>query len=153
MPAKAEEIIFSAKIGVRIMRDDQLLEVIERYLNGDMGADERKAFELLRSENAEIDSRVIEHQQFTGLLKQYGERVELEKRLNAMHHEIDVHALVEEVTVHPAWIVDLWRHHHSKISVAASIAIFAVLATLFVTGYLNNNSSYTDMRQEMGRQG
>lgn len=131
------------------MRDEQLLEVIERYLNGEMNADERKAFEQLRMENAEVDTRVIEHQQFTGLLRQYGERVQLENRLNAIHHEIDVHAIAEEVTIHPAWIIQLWRHHHSKISVAASIAIFAVLGTLFFTGYLNNNNSYT----ELGRLG
>jgi len=77
------------------MRDEQLLEAIERYLNGDMGADERRAFEQLRIENAEVDQRVIEHQQFVGLLKQYGERVELETRLNTIHEEIDVHTLTE----------------------------------------------------------
>src|ERR1700712_3857929 len=98
------------------MRDEQLLEVIERYLSGQMNADERKAFEQLRTENAEVDTKVIEHQQFTGLLKQYGERVQLEKRLNEIHSEIDVHAIEEEVTVHPTWIVKLWREHHSKIS-------------------------------------
>ena len=37
------------------MRDEQLLEVIERYLNGEMSADERKAFEQFRIENAEVD--------------------------------------------------------------------------------------------------
>src|ERR1700748_1301671 len=131
------------------MRDEQLAEVIERYFNGEMNADERTAFERLRKENAEIDARVTEHQQFTGLLKQYGERVQLENRLNAIHHEIDVHAIAEEVTIHPSWIIQLWRDHHSKISVAASIAIFAVLGTLFFTGYLNNNNSYT----ELGRLG
>jgi len=134
------------------MRDEQLLEVIERYLNGDMGTDERTAFEQLRKENAEIDGRVIEHQQFTGLLKQYGERMELEKRLNAIHHEIDVHAIEEEVTIRRSWIVKLWRHHHSKISVAASIAIFAVLGTLFFTGYLKNTNSYTELSREMEKQ-
>lgn len=127
------------------MRDDQLIEVIERYLSGAMSADERTAFEQLRRENVELDTHVVEHQQFTDLLKQYGERVALENRLNAIHQEIDVHAIAEEVTIHPLWIVQLWRHHHSKISVAASIAIFAVLATLFFTGYLNNNSSYHEL--------
>jgi serine protease Do len=145
MPAKAEEVIFSAKVKEREMRDEQLLETIERYLNGEMSGEERNVFEQLRRENAELDTRVIEHQQFTGLLKQYGERVELEKRLNAIHQEIDVHTVAEEVTVHPSWIVQLWRDHHSKISVAASIAIFAVLATLFFTGYLNNNNSYHEL--------
>jgi serine protease Do len=131
------------------MRDEQLLEVIERYLNGEMNADERRAFEQLRMENAEVDNTVIGHQQFTSLLKQYGDRVQLENRLNAIHQEIDVHAIAEEVTIHPSWIIQLWRHHHSKISVAASIAIFAVLGTLFFTGYLNNNNSYTELSREM----
>jgi serine protease Do len=133
------------------MRDEQLLEAIERYLNGDMTADERKAFEQFRIENAEVDQRVIEHQQFVGLLKQYGERVELENRLNAIHQEIDVQAIAEEVTIRPSWIVDLWRHHHSKISVAASIAIFAILATLFVTGSLSNKSGYEEMVRVVGK--
>jgi S1-C subfamily serine protease len=133
------------------MRDEQLLEVIERYLNGEMNADERRAFEQLRMENAEVDGKVIEHQQFTSLLRQYGERVQLENRLNAIHQEIDVHAIAEEVTIHPSWIIQMWRQHHSKISVAASIAIFAVLGTLFFTGYLNNNDSFTEMKLEMRR--
>lgn len=132
------------------MRDDQLLEVIERYLNGEMNADERKAFEQLRKENADIDNRAVEHQQFTGLLKQYGERMELENRLNAIHQEIDVHAIAEEVMIHPSWIVQLWRHHHSKISVAASIAIFAILSTLFFTGYfVRNQSSFQSLKLEV----
>lgn len=131
------------------MRDEQLIEAIERYLGGGMSADERMAFEQFRKEHAEVDAKVIEHQQFIGLLKQYGERVALEKRLNAIHEEIDVHAIAEDVTVHPSWIVQLWRDHHSKISVAASIAIFAVLATLFFTGYLNNNNSYTELGRKV----
>lgn len=133
------------------MRDEQLVEAIERYFGGVMSADERMAFEQLRKENAEVDAKVIEHQQFTGLLKQFGERVALEKRLNAIHEEIDVDAIAEDVTIHPSWIVQLWRHHHSKISVAASIAIFAVLATLFFTGYLNNNNSYTELGRKVDK--
>jgi serine protease Do len=133
------------------MRDEQLLEAIERYLNGEMSADERRAFEQLRTENADVDQRVNEHQQFIGMLKQYGERVELEKRLNAIHEEIDVHAIAEEVTERPNWIVQLWREHHSKISVAASIAIFAILATLFVTGSLSNQSTYEELRREVAQ--
>jgi serine protease Do len=73
MPAKAEEIVFSAKIRrSNNMSDNQLLETIERYLNGEMKADERKKFELLRKENAEVDSKVVEHKFFANLLKQYG---------------------------------------------------------------------------------
>ncbi|HTH81927.1 MAG TPA: serine protease [Mucilaginibacter sp.] len=134
------------------MSDNQLLEVIERYLNGDMTAAERKEFELLRKENADVDEKVVEHQLFTNLLKQYAERVELESRLNAIHEEIDVHTLKEDLMVHPSWIVQLWRHHHSKISVAASVAIFAVLTGMFFAGYFaNKEPGYEQLSNKLDR--
>jgi serine protease Do len=123
------------------MSENQLLETIERYLNGEMKADERKKFELLRKEDAELDSKVVEHKFFTNLLKQYGERVELESRLDAIHDEIDVHTLKESLMVHPVWIVQMWRNHHSKISVAASIVIGGVFTFMLITGKFNNNNS------------
>lgn len=123
------------------MSDDQLLEVIERYLNGEMKPDERKKFELLRREDAGVDGKVVEHKLFISLLKQYGERVEMESRLNAIHDEIDVHTLKENLMIHPMWIVQMWRNHHSKISVAASVAIFTVLSVVLFTGKLTNSDN------------
>jgi len=114
------------------------LEQIDRYLNGEMTKQERADFEVLRAENAEINEQVTEHKHFTNLIKQYGERLELERRLDAIHNEIDVEALEDQFRIHPSFIVRLWRNHHSKISVAGSIAIFAVLCTLFFTGYLGS---------------
>jgi serine protease Do len=132
------------------MSELQLTELIERYLNGELSDEERERFEALRSENAAVDSKVTEHAHFTGLIKQYGQRVELEKRLNAIHQEIDVHALTEELTIQPNWVVKMWRNHHSKISVAASIAVFAVLSTLYLTGYFSKTtSSVTELRREV----
>ncbi len=134
------------------MSENELLEAIERYVNGEMTAAERAHFEILRNENPEINSKVTEHKHFTGLIRQYGERLELEKRLNAIHDEIDVHTLEDELMIHPSWIVNLWRNHHSKISVAASIAIFAVLCTLFFTGYLSNREvNYLRLRGEVAK--
>jgi S1-C subfamily serine protease len=132
------------------MNDNQLLEVIERYLNGEMTRKEYADFEILRKENPDINEKVAEHKQFIGLVKQYGERLELEKRLNDIHSEIDVHRLTDELMIHPSFIVRLWRNHHSKISVAASIAIFAALCTLFFTGYFNNREmNYITLRGEV----
>jgi serine protease Do len=122
------------------MSESQLLEVIEQYLNGGMSQEELREFELLRKQNADIDAKVIEHQLFTSLLKQYSKRVELENRLNAIHNEIDVTELKESLMAHPIWIVQMWRNHHSKISVAASIAIFAVLGIMALTGKFDNNN-------------
>lgn len=134
------------------MSDNQLIELIEKYLSGEMTKAERLGFEALRSENADVNAKVAEHKQFTNLIKQYGERLELEQRLNAIHDEIDVHALEEELMIQPSFIVKLWRNHHSKISVAASIAIFAVLCTLFFTGYLNNReTNYRMLKGEVDK--
>jgi len=127
------------------MSDIELLAVIERYLNGEMTADERTRFEMLRHDNAAVDARVIEHQQFTDRIKQYGERLQFENLLNDIHNEIDVQALKDEFVHHPSVIVRLWRNHHSKISVAASITIFAVLGTLFFTGYLSNKKEVINL--------
>jgi serine protease Do len=75
------------------MSERQVLENIERYHSGQMSAAERKEFEAMRKADAGFDAKVMEHQFFAGLLKQYSERVELENRLNAIHQEIDVHDL------------------------------------------------------------
>jgi len=132
--------------------NQQLTEAIERYVNGEMSGDELARFEQYRKENAEIDPKISEQKRFNSVLKQYGERKELEDKLNAIHSEIDVHTLVEEMTVHPAWIIQLWRNHHSKISVAASVAIFAVLTTMFFTGYFSkNNHGYEDLSARIAK--
>ncbi|GAB2981902.1 hypothetical protein GCM10027049_17790 [Mucilaginibacter puniceus] len=133
------------------MSESQLLEVIEQYLNGEMSREELREFELLRKQNADIDAKVIEHQLFTNLLKQYSKRVELENRLNAIHEEIDVNELKESLMAHPIWVVQMWRNHHSKISVAASIAIFAVLSLLWVTGKFddNNHNNIAQLKNEV----
>jgi serine protease Do len=127
------------------MSEIELLSVIERYLNDEMNADERARFEMLCHDNPTVDSRVKEHQDFTSRLKQYGERVEFEGMLNGIHHEIDVQALKDEFVHHPSMIVRIWRNHHSKISVAASITIFAVLSTLFLTGYLKSQDQVSNL--------
>ncbi|WP_183579838.1 S1C family serine protease [Mucilaginibacter sp. X5P1] len=133
------------------MNDSNLLEEIERYLNGEMTPQEHKQFELLRKGDTAINNKIAEHEEFAKVLKQYGDRLALETRLNAIHDEIDVHTLAEELIVHPSRIVSLWRNHHSKISVAASIAIFAILSTLFITGNLSNQESkYIQLRREVG---
>lgn len=135
------------------MNEKQLYEEIERYLNGEMSQQERNDFDALRRNNSEVERQFNEHRQFIGMLKHFGERRDLEERLNAIHDEIDVQSLKEEVAIHPSWIVQLWRQHHSKISVAASIAIFAMLSTLFVTGYFTDHSTnITQLRLQIKQQ-
>lgn len=132
-----------------MMSESQLLEKIERYQSGGMTAAERREFEAMRKADAGFDAKVMEHQFFAGLLKQYSERVELENRLNSIHQEIDVHNLKESLMAHPSWVVRMWRNHHSKISVAASVAIFAVISILFVTGKFDNRNNIEALKNKV----
>ncbi|QHS56718.1 trypsin-like peptidase domain-containing protein [Mucilaginibacter sp. 14171R-50] len=120
------------------MKDNQLLEMIESYLSGEMPEGERAQFEALRKKDATIDAKITEYKHFTGLLKQYNDRLSMQARLDEIHEEIDVHTLKDDLMAHPSWVVQMWRNHHSKISVAASVAIFAVLLILYATGDLSN---------------
>jgi len=133
------------------MSEIQLLEKIERYNSGDMSAAEREQFDAMRKADAAIDAKVMEHQFFAGLLKQYSERVQLEDRLNAIHQEIDVHDLKESLMAHPSWVVRMWRNHHSKISVAASVAIFAVLTIFYVTGKFDNHDNIQALKSKVAQ--
>jgi serine protease Do len=153
MSAKAEEIIFSAVKGEgKTMRENQLLEMIESYLSGEMTVEESAQFDALRKKDATIDAKIAEHKEFTGLLKQYNERLSLQSRLDEIHDEIDVHTLKDDLMAHPSWIVQLWRHHHSKISVAASVAIIAILLTLYFTGDLSNRDPrFVQLKQDVER--
>lgn len=131
------------------MSNTLLIELTDRYLNGEMTGAERAEFEQLRRSNAEVNSRIDEHIQFTNLLKGFGERQALKERLNAIHEQMDVQSIAEEVSEKPLWVIQLWRNHHSKISVAVSIAIFAILGTLFFSGYFAGKSETLELRQQI----
>lgn len=134
------------------MNEPQLLDLIERYLNHELSEQEQMEFELLRKNDARINSRIAEHQQFLKYLAGLNNRLEFENKLNAIHNEIDIDAVKEQLGIKESRLVSLWRNHHSKISVAASVAIFAVMLTLFFTGYFNNQnqqSKYSALRRDL----
>ncbi len=134
------------------MNEPQLLDLIERYLNHELSEQELMEFELMRKNDARINNRIAEHQQFLKYLTGLNERLEFENKLNAIHDEIDIDEVKEGLGIRESRVVTLWRHHHSKISVAASVAIFAVMLTLFFTGYFNNQnqqSRYSALRRDL----
>lgn len=134
------------------MSEPQLLDLIERYLSHELSEQEQTEFEQLLSKDVRIGSRVKEHQQFLKTMTDWQERLDFENKLNAIHSEIDVDAVKEQVGIHKSRIVALWHQHHSKISVAASIAIFTMMMTLFFTGYFNNQkqqSRFSALRRDL----
>ncbi len=135
------------------MSNNLLIELTDRYLNGELTPAERLEFEKLRLENAEVNSRIDEHIKFTSLLKGYGEQQALKHQLQTMHHQLDVDQMAQDAVEKPVWIVQLWRNHHSKISVAASVAVFVIFSTLFFSGYFAGKSEngYVELKNEIER--
>lgn len=134
------------------MTEPELLNLIERYLRNELSEDEQTEFALMRKMDAGLNNKIAEHRQFLKYMSDWNDRLEFEKKLNAIHEEINVDAVKQQLGIHESRIVTLWRKHHSKISVAASIAIFAVMTTLFFTGYFNNQnqkSRYSALRREL----
>ncbi len=133
------------------MSNNLLIELTDRYLHGELNSAELEEFEKLRQSSAEVNSRINEHIQFAGLLQGYGERNALISRMNAIHEQMDVQGMADEAAEKPFWVIQLWRNHHSKISVAASIAIFAILGTLFFSGYFTgrNANGFVELKQEI----
>lgn len=134
------------------MDEQQLLDLIERYLRKELSGQEQTAFELLRKNNAQLNRHITEHQQFLKYLTGLNDRLEFEQKLNAIHAEIDMDTVKAQLGIRESRIAVLWRTHHSKLSVAASVAIFAVMLTLFFTGYFNNQnqqSKYSALRRKL----
>lgn len=123
----------------------ELTERIEAYLNGEMSEADYKAFTKLRSENPALDQQVVAHKAFIATLNAYGQKKKLLSEMNAIHEEIDVKAVKEEVLPTSTLIRILWNKYKMNAAVAASVAILAVFTSLFSTGYFSQkNASRSD---------
>jgi serine protease Do len=120
-----------------------LLEAIERYVNGEMSAQEKHHFEDLRKNNAEVDQMVVEHSYFLHSLEKHG----VSKSFKHTLQEVDAKLFAEGFIATPkltgkARVVTLWNKYKRNIAVAASIAGFISLLT---TGLMiTYNKKYND---------
>ena len=130
-----------------------LIETVERYLKGDMTAQEKIFFEEIRKKNPDIDQLVVEH---TFLFH------ELDKQANikAFKHSLyEVESkLAEEGIISKkqltgkAKVVFLWKKYKRSIAVAASIAgLVSIVTTASISTYNNkvDNSNIKDLIYEV----
>ena len=108
-----------------------LLENVERYLAGEMPADERKVFEDLRTKNADIDQLVVEQTYFLQGLNKYGEIKTFRNSLQLVEAELLNEGLMAVPELEgTAKVVSLWNRYKRSVAVAASIAGFISFLTL-----------------------
>jgi serine protease Do len=132
------------------MEELQLLDTIERYLNGQMNAEEKVWFEQLRKENPEVDQRVVEHTMFLQQMDQFGEIKNLKSTLNDIHVQLRTDGTIKEqkpkATVH-----DIWKKYKRVVAVAASIAGITAL-TVSVLSYFVSPTAKDSEIQKLGQQ-
>ena len=119
------------------MEDIQLIESVERYLRGEMSAEEKAYFEQLRTTNPELDQLVVEHTMFLERLGEFGERKNYRTGLHELHNQLLENGAIKEEAP-KAVVRELWRKYKRVMAVAASIA---GITTLLVAGLVSYYSS------------
>ncbi len=100
-----------------------LLDATERYLNGEMNAEEKALFEQLRQTNPEVDQLVVEHTFFLHELERYGSIRSVKHSLHEVHNQLlQDGSIKEQVLSAGAKVVNLWKRYKRTITIAASIA-------------------------------
>lgn len=105
------------------MDDILLLDATERYLKGEMNAEEKAMFEQLRQTKPEVDQLVVEHSFFLQELEHYGNVREMKHSLHETHNQLlqDGAIKAEELSA-GARVVNIWKRYKRTITIAASIA-------------------------------
>jgi len=111
-----------------------LLEAVERYMRGEMSAQEKAFFEDLRKSNPELDQMVVEN---TFLLNELDRHADIKAYKHSLH-ETET-KLTEEGVISKAplkgraKVVFMWKKYKRNIAVAASIA---GIMSLFTAGLI-----------------
>jgi len=128
------------------MEDLQLLDAIERYLTGQMPADERANFEALRKSNPEIDQLVVEHTIFMQQMGQYSDRKNLKSTLQDVHtHLVSSGAIKEKAST--ATVIQIWKKYKKVVAVAASIAGITTLFIASIATYYSRQQNNKDIEE------
>lgn len=131
--------------------DQELFNQLEAYLKGELNAAEGADFERYRNENPGADQHFTEYSKVMRQLKANGYNRQLLADMDAIHKELDIEGLKQELFPQQSGIVSFFKKYRLNIAVAASVAIVAVFATMFATGYFSKASlsNYKALRREL----
>lgn len=131
------------------MDDILLLDAVERYMNGDMTAEEKIFFEQIRKNNPEVDQMVVEHTFFLNELDAHAAIKAYKHSLNEVENKLAEEGLIAKPQLTgKARLVYLWNKYKRNIAVAASIAgIISITTATLMVAYTNqvNTSNKEDL--------
>ena len=135
------------------MEDLQLLDAVERYLNGTMLPQEKEQFLQLRRTTPEIDQMVVEHRLFLQQMGMYANQKDLMHNLHEIHNN-----LVEKGDIYEGGelntkgrVVQFWNKYRRITGTAASIAGITALGISFLVAQFSPSSPSKSDLQELSR--
>ena len=137
------------------MEDMQLLDTIERYLNGSMLPEEKKYFQQLRKNTPEIDQMVVEHRLFLQQMDVYADQKNFLQTLHSVHTDLiakgDIYDSDEAEITTKGKVLQLWTKYKRVMAIAASIAgVTALVISLLTAQFSPATPSKSDL-QELSR--
>lgn len=122
------------------MEEMQLLEAVERYLRGEMSAEEKAYFDQLRRSNPEVDQLFVEQSIFFQQLNQFGDWKNYKSTLNEVHQQLLADGAIKE-SAPKAKVIDLWRKYKRVVAVAAVIAGITTFIVAGSVSYYSNKAN------------
>ena len=127
------------------MDDILLIDAAERYVNGNMTAEEKIYFEEVRKNNPELDQLVVEHIFFFNELNKFSDSKRFKQNLQETVTKLTAEGFLSKAPLKgKAKIVYLWNRSKRTIAVAASIAVIvSIFSVALLSAYDNNKTPNT----------
>ncbi len=131
------------------MKEIQLLETIEKYLEGKMTESEIAWFDDLRSKTPEIDQLVVEHKLFDSKLHQYANQLQFKNELQAIHNRLVEEGEIQDMDASStkAKVIRLWNKYKRVTAIAASIASITALVIYSLVSFFAPVAKMNDLQQ------
>lgn len=131
------------------MEDILLVDAAERYVRGEMTAEERTYFEEIRKNNPELDQLVVEHIFFYNELQKFSGLKNFKHLLNETEAGLSSEGVILNDDKNRSKVVRLWSRYKRTIGVAASIAgIVSIFIATIVTSVRRDKTSDTTLLVE-----
>jgi S1-C subfamily serine protease len=115
----------------------ELYELVERYLQGKLDAEERRRLEQNIEQDAELAQEVKEYRLLNKSFATFKSRTNLRKQLNSIHQELD--KTTRTTTKTKVYGLKVWtRRFMPTMTVAASVAIITVVSMVLMRNYLQS---------------
>lgn len=124
------------------MEEVQIIDAVERMMNGQMSQEEKIKFDEIRKNNADIDQLVVEYIHFLKSLHQFGNEARFRENLTEVHKIQSSASTSSRPEKESIRIINIWKKYKKASAVAASIAgIVSITIASIISFYNSANES------------